>query len=90
MEQNSKLIEHWKGMNTKLDADFAHEMQFNNDLRSEAHQLLYSVENVYELAREFYKYRGHEKKFKETIANVEDKEPQILKIERNEPAACQR
>jgi hypothetical protein len=51
--------------------------------------MLYCLENVYELAREFYRYRGHEKKFKE-VSGTEDKEPMILKVERNDPVACQR
>jgi len=77
MQEIQNEIEKVQAENTKLDSEFENQVRVQNQAKEEAHQILYSIDNIYQISHELYKYRDQEKKFK----RVEDNLGDVFKIE---------
>jgi len=89
MQEIQEKIEKLNDTNSKLDAEFENQVTEQNKSKQEAHQIVYSIENIYEISRDLYKYRGIPKKFKE-LEPDERLENMILKIEKGEEDALKK
>jgi exonuclease VII large subunit len=89
MQKIQTEIEKIQEINTKLDNEFEHQVTQRNKSKQEAHQIVYSINNIYRVAEMLYQHRDIEHKFKK-LEQEADPDKAILKIEQGDPQALER
>ena len=85
MQEIQNKIEELNDQNSRLDSEFENQVAQQNRSKQEAHQIVYSIENIYNIAQKLYEHRGQMQKFKKL-----DEEIPILKIEQGDPQALKK